>query len=568
MAARHSHLARTIWIASGAAGALFLLFTFLLTYRGANRFVGERRDLELREFAVQAAGLANQLLAAGIVPTPGTLAATDSRVDVEIVNEQGIIVSSTDPQHPAGEAAPNLTGATGGGVLEVQDAHGREHIATVPLQRAGWTLVLRQQASTTWSMRGLLHTIWLELVLVAIVGGLLLAAIVAYFRRRVVEPLVGMDRVVSRVAVGDLTAPSLHLPQSRDEVGQLGTGVTFMVNELRNLVESIRSASGEAATLALQISASTQQMSASTEEVAGTCGDLTDRANKQAALVRATAVDASRILNIAQGLAEGAREAADRNASLARVARGHQEQLDASSTQLERLAEEIELGLKEAEALAAASEEIGKFVVQTKTIARQTHMLALNAGIEAARAGAEGRGFAVVAEEVRKLAGQAAQAATTTSQTVDAVQIRVRTARERLLRLAEGGVTARDAANTAASGLNTLASEAEANDSWTRQISGSSREVRELVQGIVQRMTDVSEGTEEFAAAAQQIAASAQELSASTIEIAHSASQLSQASDRLTGAVSRFQLERAPEVPEVERPEPAGDLSLAPSING
>lgn len=562
MALRRSHLARTIWITSGAAATLFLIFTFFLTYRGANRFVNQRRDVELHAFALQAAGLADQLLAAGVAPSNTHLAGAGERIGVEIVDDQGVIVSSSDAEHPAGEAAPDLSSATGG-VAEIHDAHGREQIAAVPLQRPGWMLVVRQQAAATWNMRGLLHNIWLELVLVVLVGGLMLAAIVAYFRHRVVEPLVGMDRVVSRVAQGDLTASELELPEAQDEVGQLGTGVTFMVNELRTLVESIRAASGEAASLALQISASTEQMSASTEEVAGTCGDLTDRANKQAALVRATAEDASRILNIAQGLAEGAREAADRNASLARVARGHQEQLDASSNQLERLAQEIELGLGEAEALAAASEEIGKFVIQTKTIARQTHMLALNAGIEAARAGAEGRGFAVVAEEVRKLAGQAAQAATTTSQTVEAVQSRVRAARERLVRLAEGGEAARDAAVTAASGLNTLATEAEANDSWTRQISGNSSEVRELVQGIVQRMTDVSEGTEEFAAAAQEIAASAQELSASTIEIAHSASQLSQASDRLTGAVARFQLERTVATPEAEHPQPGGDLSLA-----
>ena len=392
------------------------------------------------------------------------------------------------------------------------------------------------------SLLDIIGRTWRYLLVLVLVVGIILGYLVVRLRRRVVAPLSNLDGTVGRVAQGDLTRTGTRKSQASGEIRKLADGVDFMVSELRALVESIRNSAGDAATLATQISASTQQMSASTQEVAGTCGDLTDRANKQAALVREAAQDAARILAISKTLAEGAREAADRNASLAKMARSHQEQLDTSSTQLRRFTEEIALGASEAEALAAASEEIEKFVIQTKAIARQTHMLALNAGIEAARAGAEGRGFAVVAEEVRKLAGQAAQAATTTSQTVDTVQARVKTARERLLRLGQGGAAARDAATTAVAGLSQVASEAEANDQWTRQISTSAGEVRQLVDGIAGRMGGVTEGTEEFAAAAQEIAASAQELSASTVEIAHSATQLSTASGRLTTSVQKFKL--------------------------
>ena len=184
--------------------------------------------------------------------------------------------------------------------------------------------------------------------------------------------------------------------------------------------------------MAQQISAATEEMSASTQEVASTTADLTDRATKQAGVVRLAADDARKILGIAQALATGATQAAERNGALARLARSHQQRLDTSTAELGRLADEVERAATEADALATESEEIEKFITQTKAIAKQTHMLALNAAIEAARAGGEGRGFSVVAEEVRKLAGQAAQAATSTSETVQSVLARVHTAREQI----------------------------------------------------------------------------------------------------------------------------------------
>jgi methyl-accepting chemotaxis protein len=270
--------------------------------------------------------------------------------------------------------------------------------------------------------------------------------------------------VAARVAEGDL-----GLPQS--EAGAAGRdpltrAVVAMLARLRDLVGTIRQHAHEAAAMSQQIAASTQEMTASTQEVASTTGDLTERASQQALVVRAAAEDAGKILEITQELAQGAGQAAERNAALARLARSHRERLDLSSTELGRLAEEVEHAAREADALAA-SEEIEKFIAQTKAIAKQTHMLALNASIEAARAGEEGKGFSVVAEEVRKLAGQAARAATSTSETVRTVLLQVQTARERLLLLGQSGLAARDAAHSAAEGLRNVAADAEANDAWT-----------------------------------------------------------------------------------------------------
>jgi methyl-accepting chemotaxis protein len=357
---------------------------------------------------------------------------------------------------------------------------------------------------------------------------------------QVLKPTGKAAAVAMKVSEGDLTMPAWA---GRAGLDGLSTSIVGMVTRLQQLVGTIRQYSHDAAAMAQEIAASTQQMTASTQEVAGTTGDLTQRANQQAHVVRAAAEDAGKILEIAQELAAGAMQAAERNAALARLARSHRERLDQSTEELARLAEEIERGALEAEALATASGDIEKFITQAKTIAKQTHMLALNASIEAARAGEEGRGFSVVAEEVRKLAGQAARAATSTSDTVQTVLAQVQTARDRLMRLGQGGTAAREAAHAAAEGLMNVAADAEANDEWTRRISASAGEVSGLIEGIAGRMREVSAGTEEYAAAAEQIAAAAEELNASTEEISSSAGHLAEAAERLTGAVGGFRTE-------------------------
>jgi len=378
---------------------------------------------------------------------------------------------------------------------------------------------------------------------------------VAWLQREFMVPLITAEQVASRVAQGDLKVADMPETLLARKGGPLLASVGQMVTRLRELTGAIQGAAGDAASMAQQIAASTEQMNASTQEVAGTTGDLTDRASQQAQTVRAAADDAARILEIAKVLATGAIETAQRNAALAQLARGHRERLDASTDELERLAEEVTRGTAEAEALAGASAEIEKFIAQTRAIAKQTHMLALNASIEAARAGDEGKGFSVVAEEVRKLAAQTSDAASTTSETVRTVMASVQVARERLLRLLAGGRTARAAAEEAVVGLQDVATEAEANDAWTRRISASSEEVRALIEQIAGRMKEVSAGTEDYAAAAEQIAAAAEELNASTEEISTSANRLALAAEKLSRATTGFQLVWTTEMP-ISKPRP------------
>jgi methyl-accepting chemotaxis protein len=426
-------------------------------------------------------------------------------------------------------------------------------VVTVPTNNGKWWVLFRQPTATAYAAaRGTRTSIflWALLLFGATVG--LLLVFRHRLNQRITEPVKAAGAIASRVAGGDLSVTVVTQRTEAAEVGDLLSSVHTMVVALRRLVGAIRTAADEAAAMATEISSSTQEMSASTEEMTATCQDLTKRAAEQAQLVRAAADDAAKILHIATALAAGAEDSVRRNATVADLARRHKEVLDQSTTQLAKLAEEVERGSKEAAALAQSSGEIQKFVTQTKAIATQTNMLALNAAIEAARAGPQGRGFAVVADEVRKLAAVAAAAAGNTGDTVRGVLTRVEATRERLAHLAQGAAAAREAAQAAAQGLATVSAEAQASDIWSREIARSAEEMRALIEEIGARLATVTQGTESLLAAAEEIAASSQQQSASTEEIASSANQLAEAADKLTGAVKSFRL-LADEAPPPER---------------
>jgi methyl-accepting chemotaxis protein len=427
---------------------------------------------------------------------------------------------------------------------------GPELIVTVPAARGRfpanqghyWVVFHQPTANAYGVARAVQRSVWVSAIVLFGAAVVLMWWVGRWLARRVAAPVRVAGDIAARVAAGDLTIAADTGQAEAGEVGELTVSVDRMVAALRRLVGAIRTAADESAAMAAEISAATQQMSASTQEMTSTTQDLTKRAAEQAQLVRGAADDASRILQIATALAGGAEDSVRRNAELAALARHHRELLDQSITQLNRLAEDVERGAEEADALSAASTQIQKFVGQAKAVATQTNMLALNAAIEAARAGPQGRGFAVVADEVRKLASLAAAAATETADTVRSVLTRAQETRDRLQRLAQTGAVAREAAQTAAQGLSTVAGEAEANDAWSQEIATSAVEVRRLVDEIAARLTAVAMGTDGLLASAEEIAASSEEQSASTQEIASSANQLAEAADRLQGAVKSFRI--------------------------
>jgi methyl-accepting chemotaxis protein len=464
---------------------------------------------------------------------------------VELVDVRGTRLAGATgaPGEPLADAA-DLPLADTAAMRTILNADGQQRVAAAPVTGARWWVVVRQGADAAYSsVNAVGRLVLVTAIILAVLTALAVAIVGAWLNQRVSRPVNRLAAIAAAVAQGDLDHDA-EIERSTAEVGALSAAINGMVGALRRLVGAIRSAADESAAMAAQISASTEQMAAAGEEMANTTQDLSRRAQEQAEVVKAAAVDANRILAIAEQLTGNAQASAERNRALLGTAEDYSARLNASATSLDGLASEVTAAAAEVAELQTASTQVSRFVTQTKAIATQTNMLALNAAIEASRAGEQGKGFAVVADEVRKLATQAAQAAVTTEGIVQQVLKRIRATHDAMTRLAENAHLAHDAAQTVGKGLEAVSEAARENDVWAIETNSIALESRTLVTEIAKRLDALAASTEGFVASAEEIAASSEEQTAATEEIAASAQALATAADRLQAAVQSFRVNR------------------------
>ena len=207
--------------------------------------------------------------------------------------------------------------------------------------------------------------------------------------------------------------------------------------------------------------------------------------------------------------------------------------------------------------MATASEEVRSFVLLQRKIARQSKLLALNAAMEAARAGDQGEGFAVVAAEVRRLAATSSDAAERTESVVESLLAGIERTRASSARTVETVRSVRGVTAAAASSFAQIEVAFTELQSWTAAVENTAHAAHELARETTQRFGTLTTGTEAFAAAMEQVAASSQQQSASTQEIAAAAASLSGAAERLTALVAGLRLQSA------ESPAPRAWLANA-----
>jgi methyl-accepting chemotaxis protein len=383
---------------------------------------------------------------------------------------------------------------------------------------------------------------FIKVMAIVLVTMLILSVIAtSLFSRNLKKRIGNIVNLSKQIAAGDLTSKDL-LDKEQDEIGELTIAVNEMSNNLRNVIQQVTQVSETVNSQSEELTQSANEVKTGAEQVASTMQELASGSETQANSASDLSTVMSTFTEKVQEVNENGERIGHNSKHVLDLTKDGSNLMEKSIMQMEKIDQIVQESVQKVQSLDKQSQQISNIVTVIKDVADQTNLLALNAAIEAARAGEHGKGFAVVADEVRKLAEQVSDSVTDITEIVTTIQSESRLVSESLL----GGYKEVELGTT----------QIETTGHTFEDISDALTEMANNITTILEDLSEIEANThemnvtiEEIAAISEESAAGIEETTASTQqtssimeEVAGNSEQLALLAEKLNGLVRQFKL--------------------------
>jgi methyl-accepting chemotaxis protein len=331
------------------------------------------------------------------------------------------------------------------------------------------------------------------------------------------KPMTNLIGRIRDIAEGDGDLTQRIEVKSKDEIGQLGTLMNTFIKKIHDVIFEVSQATGE-------VAAASTEIAASSEEIAAGMNEQSSQVTQVSAAIEEMS---SSVIEVAKKSADAANCATDSG----KVASEGGKVVTETIQGMEAISEAVSSSASSVAELGKRGEQIGQIISVINDIADQTNLLALNAAIEAARAGEHGRGFAVVADEVRKLADRTTKATEEIGVSITAIQTETEQAVQRMDAGTQQVQVGVDKATQAGQSLE--------------QIVTGAQDVASMIQSIAAAAEEQSAAGEQVSRSIQQVGAVTNQVNEATGQSAQAASQLSIKAEELLALVGKFKIKEA-----------------------
>ena len=361
---------------------------------------------------------------------------------------------------------------------EVQ-ANGKANIVTFTpikgLPSVNWYLGISVDKDTSFAMLSKFRT---SAVIATIIAVVIIIALLGMLIRVLLQPLHLMTKAMQDIADGEGDLTRRLVIQNNDEFGTLGNAFNRFVERIHTSIREVSSATEQVNEVALRVvSASNSSMVNSDEQA--------NRTNSVAAAI-------NQLGAAAQEIARNAAQASNQASDARHLAEDGQQVVERNIKAMTQLSSMISASSSNIEALNSKTVNIGQILEVITSISQQTNLLALNAAIEAARAGEAGRGFAVVADEVRNLAHRTQESAQQVQTMIEELQVGARDSVSTMSESQRHSLDSVEIANLAGERLNSVTLRIGEIDGMNQSVATATEEQTSVVESINMDITEIN----------------------------------------------------------------------------